>query len=62
MIPEILRILDPGTPIARLVLSGVQIDNVIFSSFDEEKALAYFATSAGILAVDVEEIQALQAA
>ncbi|MGG3197583.1 MULTISPECIES: hypothetical protein [Priestia] len=62
MIPEVLRILDPGTPITRLVLNGVQINNVVFSSFDEAKALAYFATSEGILAVDVEEIQALQAA
>lgn len=62
MIPEVLRILDPGTPIARLVLNGVQVNNVIFSSFDEAKALAYFATSAGILVVDVDSIQALQAA
>ncbi|KWU56527.1 MULTISPECIES: hypothetical protein [Priestia] len=62
MIQEVLRILDPGTPIASVLLSGTQINNVIFSSFDEARALAYFATSAGVIVVDADEIQGLQTA
>ncbi|MED4052340.1 hypothetical protein [Priestia megaterium] len=62
MIQEVLRILDPGTPIASVILSGTQINNVIFSSFDEARALAYFATSTGVIVVDADEIQGLQTA
>ncbi|MFE0625284.1 hypothetical protein ACFW1J_28260 [Priestia aryabhattai] len=62
MIQEVLRILDPGTPVVSVLLSGTQINNVIFSSFDEARSLAYFATSAGIIVVNAEEIQGLQTA
>ncbi|MED3979628.1 hypothetical protein [Priestia megaterium] len=62
MIQEVLRILDPGTPIVTVILSGTQINNVRFSSFDEARSLAYFATSAGVIVVDAEEIQGLQTA
>ncbi|UYP07489.1 hypothetical protein [Priestia megaterium] len=62
MIQEVLRILDPGTPVVSVLLSGTQINNVIFSSFDEARSLAYFATSAGVIVVNAEEIQGLQTA
>ncbi|WP_341284856.1 hypothetical protein [Priestia megaterium] len=47
MITDLLRILDPGTPVPTLVIGGATLTNLVFSSFNATTNLASFATRTG---------------
>ena len=70
MIRDLLRILDPGTPVPTLVVGGATLTNLVFSSFNATTNLASFVTRTGtgtnastnIVTVNANEIQAITTA
>ncbi|MTT30954.1 hypothetical protein GMB86_02855 [Terrilactibacillus sp. BCM23-1] len=57
-IESLLRTLTPGTTINRLVLLGIDYEDVTFVNYDRSRNLAYF-NNDGVIVVEANKIQSL---